>query len=130
MHKTLGIITGISLLILISWFSWRLYQITSQPALKLENKSYSVVNCEQPRDEHASMICPYLYCNKALLESGKIPETARISRSADVPPSAAASTRIDGLISYSTKENIPAQQRFQCYMQGDNVSDYNILDIE
>lgn len=130
MHKTLGIITGISLLILISWFGWRLYQITSQPALKLENKVYTVVNCEQPRDGLASMICPYLYCNKALLESGKIPETARISRSTYTPPSATGSARIDGLISYSTKENTPVRQRFQCHMQGDKVADYNILAIE
>lgn len=130
MHKTLGIITGVSLLILISWFSWRLYQITSQPALKLENKTYSVVNCEQPRDEHASMICPYLHCNKALLESGEIPENARISRSTNTPPSASGTTRIDGLISYSTTENKPIQKRFECNMLGDKLIDYHILAVE
>lgn len=129
MHKTLGTIIGIALLILISWFSLRLYQVMSQPGLKLKDNVYSVVNCEQPRDEHAAMACPYLYCNKALLESGEIPENASISRSPEAQPPV-GNNNIDGLIRYTTKENVPVRQRFQCQMQGDTVIGYKILAIE
>lgn len=127
MHKILGTIIGISLLILISWFSLRLYKVTSQPALKLKDNVYSIVNCEQPREGHASMVCPYLYCNKALLESGKIPENARISRSPGTAQPASKPGSIDGVITYTTLENVPVRQRFQCQMQGDKVIDYQIL---
>lgn len=125
MHKILGTIIGVSLFILISWFSLRLYQVTSQPGLKLKDNLYTVVNCEQPRDEHASMACPYLYCNKALLESGDIPENANISRS-----QTSSTSSIEGIISYTTRENIPVTKRFQCQMQGDKVGNYTILAIE
>jgi hypothetical protein len=99
--------------------------MTSQPGLKLKDNVYIVVNCEQPRDTHASVACPYLYCNKALLESGEIPENASISRSSDTSQSA-----IDGVIRYTTKENIPVRRQFQCQMQGDKVIDYKILAVE
>lgn len=125
MHRILGTLVGISLLILISWFSMRLYTVTSQPALKLNDKVFTIINCEQPRDEHAQSACPYLYCNKALLESGEIPENAGISRSVT-----SSATNIEGIISYTTKDNINIRQGFQCKMQGDKVIDYKILAIE
>lgn len=128
MQKTLAIVVGVSLLILISWFTWRVYTMTSQPGLKLKEKVFTVVNCEQPRDEHASMACPYLYCNKALLESGDIPENANISRSPATP--ATNTSNIDGVISYTTRENVPVRQRFQCQMQGDRVIEYKIFAVE
>ena len=123
MQKTLAIIVGVSLFILISWFTLRVYTMTSQPGLKLQDNVYTVVNCEQPRDEHASMACPYLYCNKALLESGEIPENANIRRATNTDS-------IEGVISYTTKENVPVRQRFQCQMQGDQVIDYKIFTVE
>lgn len=128
MNRILAIVVGVSLLILISWFTLRVYTMTSQPGLKLKDKVFTVVNCKQPRDEHASMACPYLYCNKALLESGDIPENANISRSPGTPATDTAS--IDGVISYATKENVPVRQRFQCQMQGDQVIDYKIFAAE
>lgn len=127
MHKILGAVIGISLFILISWFSIRLYTFTSQPGLKLQDNVYTVVNCEQPRDEHAIMACPYLYCNKALLESGEIPENASINRTTGAE---ASTTNIDGEIHYTTKGNMPIRQNFQCQMQGDQLISYKILAIE
>jgi hypothetical protein len=130
MQKILGIIVGVSLLILISWFTWRVYTMTSQPGLKLKDKVFTVVNCEQPRDEYASMACPYLYCNKALLESGEIPENASISRTPATGTPAAKTASIEGVISYTTKEKVPVRQHFQCQMQGDQVIDYKIFAVE
>jgi hypothetical protein len=104
--------------------------MTSQPGLKLKDNLFTVVNCEQPRDEHASVACPYLYCNKALLESGEIPENASISRSPGTTSPATNTASIDGVISYATKESVPVRQRFQCQMQGDQVIDYKIFAVE
>jgi hypothetical protein len=129
-QKTLAIVIGVSLLILISWFTLRVYTMTSQPGLKLKDNVYTVVNCEQPRDELAGVACPYLYCNKALLESGEIPENASISRLPGTGSAATNTVSIDGMISYTTKENVPVRQHFQCQMQGDQVLDYKIFAIE
>ncbi len=127
MQKILGTIVGISLFILISWFSIKLYTFTSQPGLKLQGKVFTVVNCEQPRDEYAIMACPYLYCNKALLESGEFPENASINRTTGTDTSMSS---INGEIRYTTKESIPIRLNFQCQMQGDKVIDYKILAIK
>lgn len=127
MQKILGTTIGVSLFILISWFGIKLYTFTSQPGLKLQDKIFTVVNCEQPRDEQASMACPYLYCNKALLESGEIPENANINRTAKTE---ASMNNIKGEIRYTTKENVPIRQDFQCKMQGDKVIGYKILAIK
>ena len=127
MQKILGTTIGISLFILISWFGIKFYTFTSQPALKLQDKVFTVMNCEQPRDEQASMACPYLYCNKTLLESGKFPENANIIRSTG---KGASQNSINGEIRYTTKENVPIRQDFQCQMQGDKVIDYKILAIK
>lgn len=121
MNKILGTVLGISLLILISWFTLRVYTMTSLPGLKLKDDVYTVVNCEPPRDEHARLACPYLYCNKALLESGEIPANANISRAPGT-----TLNRFDGVISYTTKEHVDVRRRFQCDMQGDEVLGYQV----
>ena len=94
----------------------------------MKDNIYTVVNCESPRDEHANMACPYLYCNKALLESGQIPINAKISRSHN--KNADNKNNINGVIRYSNEKNMTQQHSFQCQMQNDTVIDYKTLPIK
>lgn len=110
------LVWGSLLLALLGFAFW----IASLPGMRTTSSGTSVAGCDQPRNRNAAVVCPELFCKKALREDPEIDYRAQISLYQSF-------TSADGRESVHVgkaqwKKNGQVEERtVRCLMQGDTV---------
>ena len=127
MKKILGIVIVASFGGVVLWIGLGIYTATSLPGLNRVKGSYEVDNCEFPRNENAESVCPTLFCEKALLDSAIIPADAWIVVTGEFKNPKEWTHLIGGIIKNSKDDPNEKPRHFQCWMDGDAVIKYDIV---
>jgi hypothetical protein len=107
------------------WGLFNLLDNLKQPELLRAPKAIIVKGCEPAESAEAAVLCPQLYCQKALLDSKSLPLKTRFTVTTDRRDAATSTQLIAGTISGAAGE--PA---FACLMDGQRVIAARRLDMQ
>ena len=106
------------------------YSFHTHPVTGFRDGSMWIRNCEEPRDENAEGLCPLLYCEKGIRESGRLRGAYELRSVFSRLSSEGAPIVHDGAIEYAEAAGGQALKRFICKTQGIEVLSFDLLTEE
>ena len=127
MKRTGYIIAVLAVVALGAYFYWAHNIVTTTPGFGVQDGTYMIWNCEEPRDENAARVCPKLHCWKAIYDSrqAKAEYTA-----VDVEDHYFGDNKpfiLTGKIQYRGQVADDVPTRYRCVMKGDDVLSLDLL---